>query len=42
MIWAIRLIDVRKLNSGVQAIIIEPSRLVGSADPRREGRVMGD
>lgn len=34
--------DVRELNSGVQAIIIEPSRLVGGADPRREGRVMGD
>lgn len=34
--------DVRELNSGVQAIIIEPSRLVGGVDPRREGRVMGD
>ncbi|MEL0543429.1 gamma-glutamyltransferase, partial [Neisseria gonorrhoeae] len=34
--------DVRELNSGVQAIIIEPSRLVGGVDPRREGRVTGD
>ncbi|OOR85295.1 gamma-glutamyltransferase [Moraxella canis] len=34
--------EVRELNSGVQAIVIEPSRLVGGADPRREGRVMGD
>lgn len=34
--------QVHDLNSGVQAIIIEPHQLVGGADPRREGRVMGD
>lgn len=34
--------DVRELNSGVQAIVINPESLVGGADPRREGKVMGD
>lgn len=34
--------DVRELNSGVQAIVIHPEGLVGGADPRREGKVMGD
>lgn len=34
--------DVRELNSGVQAIVIHPESLVGGADPRREGKVMGD
>lgn len=34
--------DVRELNSGVQAIVITSKGLVGGADPRREGKVMGD
>ncbi len=32
----------RDLNSGLHAILIEGKRLTGAADPRREGRVMGD
>ncbi|MFB2539680.1 MULTISPECIES: gamma-glutamyltransferase [unclassified Acinetobacter] len=34
--------DVRDLNSGVQGIIIQKDSLIGGADPRREGKVMGD
>lgn len=34
--------DVRDLNSGVQGIVITPQGLIGGADPRREGKVMGD
>lgn len=34
--------DVRDLNSGVQGIVITPTGLQGGADPRREGKVMGD
>lgn len=34
--------DVRDLNSGVQGIVITPKGLIGGADPRREGKVMGD
>tara|TARA_Y100000588_G_scaffold354578_2_gene408978 strand:- start:1547 stop:1894 length:348 start_codon:yes stop_codon:yes gene_type:complete len=35
-------IKVRNLNSGVQVIrILKDGRLIGAADPRREGLVMG-
>ncbi len=34
--------EVRDLNSGVQGIVITPEGLQGGADPRREGKVMGD
>lgn len=34
--------EVRDLNSGVQGIVITPQGLLGGADPRREGKVMGD
>lgn len=33
---------IRDLNSGIQAIQIKKFSLVGGADPRREGKVMGD
>ncbi len=33
---------VRDLNSGIQAILVTPDGLVGGADPRREGTVLGD
>ncbi len=35
-------VKVGDLNSGLHAILIEPGRLTGGADPRREGLVMGD
>lgn len=35
-------VQVRDLNSGVQGIVIGKSGLQGGADPRREGKVMGD
>ena len=35
-------IQVRDLNSGVQGIVIGAQGLQGGADPRREGRVMGE
>ena len=35
-------VSVQDLNSGVQGIVIEPDGLVGGADPRREGLVLGD
>ncbi|NVK75927.1 MAG: gamma-glutamyltransferase [Oceanospirillaceae bacterium] len=35
-------VSVRDLNSGVQGIVIQPNGLVGGADPRREGLVLGD
>lgn len=34
--------EVRDLNSGTQAIMISDKGLVGAADPRREGKVLGD
>lgn len=34
--------EVRDLNSGVQGIVITDKGLIGGADPRREGKVMGD
>ncbi len=33
--------EVRDLNSGVQGIVITPKGLIGGADPRREGQVLG-
>ncbi|MCP1773011.1 gamma-glutamyltranspeptidase/glutathione hydrolase [Neisseria perflava] len=35
-------VQVRDLNSGVQGIVIGRDGLQGGADPRREGKVMGD
>ncbi len=35
-------VQVRDLNSGVHAVLIGDKHLEGGADPRREGRVMGD
>lgn len=34
-------VRVRDLNSGVQAIQVQDDKLIGGADPRREGKVMG-
>ncbi len=34
-------VGIKELNSGIQAIKIEPGLLTGAADPRREGIVMG-
>jgi len=35
-------VSVQDLNSGVQGIVIQKKRLLGGADPRREGLVLGD
>lgn len=35
-------VQIRDLNSGVQGIVIRADGLQGGADPRREGKVMGD
>ncbi|GAB3477062.1 gamma-glutamyltransferase [Marinomonas epiphytica] len=35
-------VSVRDLNSGLQGIVMENGTLLGGADPRREGTVMGD
>ena len=35
-------VNVRNLNSGLHAILIGGDRLIGAADPRREGTAMGD
>ena len=35
-------VKVQDLNSGVQAILIQADGLLGAADPRREGKVMGE
>lgn len=35
-------VQIRDLNSGVQGIVIRENGLQGGADPRREGKVMGD
>ena len=33
---------VRNLNSGLHAILIKDGKLLGAADPRREGIAMGE
>ena len=33
-------VQVKELNSGVQAIKLQGNSLVGAADPRREGKVI--
>jgi gamma-glutamyltranspeptidase/glutathione hydrolase len=35
-------VKVRDLNSGLHAILISDGKLIGGADPRREGLVMGE
>lgn len=35
-------VDIRDLNSGIQAIQFSNGKLIGAADPRREGIAMGD
>lgn len=35
-------VNVRDLNSGIHAILLENNTLIGAADPRREGEVYGD
>ncbi|WP_261843084.1 gamma-glutamyltransferase [Aliamphritea ceti] len=35
-------VNVRDLNSGLQAIILDEGKLTGAADPRREGLALGD
>ena len=36
------MVKVLDLNSGLHAILIRGGKLIGAADPRREGRVMGE
>lgn len=35
-------VNIRDLNSGIQAILIEEGKLTAAADPRREGTAKGD
>ncbi|MFT2110131.1 gamma-glutamyltransferase [Marinomonas sp. 2405UD68-3] len=35
-------VNVRDLNSGIQGILVQEGKLLGGADPRREGIVLGD
>jgi gamma-glutamyltranspeptidase/glutathione hydrolase len=35
-------VNVRDLNSGIHAILLKEGKLIGGADPRREGEVYGD
>ena len=35
-------VKIRNLNSGLHAILIKDGKLIGAADPRREGLAMGD
>lgn len=35
-------VNIRDLNSGIQGILLHNDKLIGAADPRREGAVMGD
>jgi gamma-glutamyltranspeptidase/glutathione hydrolase len=35
-------VNVRDLNSGIHAILLQDKKLTGAADPRREGEAYGD
>ena len=35
-------VNVRDLNSGLQGIVFSGTKLIGGADPRREGIALGD
>lgn len=35
-------VNIRDLNSGIQGVLFNNGKLIGGADPRREGIVMGD
>lgn len=35
-------VNIRDLNSGIQGIVVQENGLLGGADPRREGLVLGD
>ena len=35
-------VNVRDLTSGLQAILLQDGKLIGAADPRREGLVLGE
>ncbi|MEZ9233125.1 gamma-glutamyltransferase [Vibrio amylolyticus] len=35
-------VDIRDLNSGVHGVVFTDGKLIGGADPRREGIVLGD
>ena len=34
-------VEIRDLNSGLHAILIQGDTLIGAADPRREGVALG-
>jgi len=34
-------VNIRDLNSGLHAIVLKDGKLIGGADPRREGIVLG-
>ncbi|MDX1453751.1 MAG: gamma-glutamyltransferase, partial [Oleiphilaceae bacterium] len=35
-------VGVKDLNSGIHAVVFDQGKLIGAADPRREGVAMGD
>ncbi|GAK86069.1 gamma-glutamyltranspeptidase [Vibrio ponticus] len=35
-------VDIRDLNSGLQGVVFTEDKMIGGADPRREGIVLGD